>query len=307
MADIFIAYSRHDDAIAREIADALEKRGRSVWWDFRLLPGQSFQEEIIRRLDEAKKVIVLWSTTSTRSEWVYSEAHRALDAKKLIPVILPGTAVHDLPMPFGMIHSLVWTDKELSLQRLLQALQLSDSDIGKADPVKEDASYSLRRGAERVSVFIAHASCDKRLLSGPLAEIIDMGFKIWIDKPEELDVPSAIQKRIGRQRIHYGQDWQLRISEAVKKADCVLAFWSRGAIRGRSQQFYYELYMGLVQQKLIQCRIDSVPVDEIGMPYTFHHIADLSKFEIGKFSLPLDQLMEDLVERRRRWMFGMLG
>jgi hypothetical protein len=134
-----------------------------------------------------------------------------------------------------------------------------------------------------------------------------MGFKVWIDRPEELDIAPALQRKLSIERIHYGQDWQSRISEAVKRADCVLAFWSRDAIRGRSQQFYYELYMGLVQQKLIQCRIDNVPIDEIGMPYTFHHIADLSKFRVGGFSLALDQLMEDLAERRRRWLFGMLG
>jgi hypothetical protein len=304
MIDIFISYSQRDREFAQEIASALEKRGLKVWWDVSLRPGEAFSEVIIRRIDEAKKVIVLWSVNSIRSEWVLAEAHRALDANKLIPIFLPGLPPGQIPIPFNAIHSLAWGE---SFQKLERALRLDDSEIGKSDPIREDASYTPRRSSDRVRVFIAHASSDKRRLSGPLTEIVKMGFKVWIDKPEELDVSPSVQKRIGTDRIHYGQDWQSRISDAVKKADCVLAFWSKDAIRGRSQQFYYELYMGLVQQKLIQCRIDSVPIDEIGMPYTFHHIADLSKFESGKFSLPLDQLMEDLVERRQRWLFGLLG
>jgi hypothetical protein len=61
--------------------------------------------------------------------------------------------------------------------------------------------------------------------------------------------------------------------------------------------------MGLVQQNLIQCRIDTVPIHEIAMPYTFHHIADLSTLQRGRFSLPFYQLMEDLAVTRRRCLF----
>lgn len=307
MVDVFISYSQQDRAIAQQIAEVLSSRGLSVWWDASLLPGQSFREEIIRRIDEASKVVVLWSPRAIRSEWVLSEAHRALDANKLIPIFLPELDPRDIPPPFNMLHSIVLTDqKQLSLE-LNRVFGQPNSDIGQFDPVRDDAAYAPRRNAERVRVFIAHASSDKNRLSGPLTELVTMGFKVWIDKPEELSVAPSIQKRIGMERIHYGQDWQSRISDAVKKADCVLAFWSQDAIRGRSQQFYYELYMGLVQQKLIQCRIDTVPIDEIGMPYTFHHIADLSKFKSGRYSLPLDQLMEDLESRRRRSLFGILS
>jgi hypothetical protein len=306
MTDIFISYTQSDSAIARRVADALMQKGFSVWWDASLMPGDSFAEVILRRIDKAKKVIVLWSADSVRSEWVLSEAHRARDADKLIPIVLPGTTIQNLPIPFNILHSIIWTE-ESGIDQLGHALRPTGSYIGKSDPVAPDAHYTARGSTERVRVFIAHASSDEPRLSAPLTEIVKMGFRVWIDKPEELDVEPAIQKKIGLERVHYGQDWQSRISEAVKKSDCVLAFWSKDAIRGRSQQFYYELYMGLVQQKLIQCRIDAVPIDEIGMPYTFHHIADLSRFAPGKFSLPLDQLMEDLVNRRRRRLFGMLG
>lgn len=262
MIDVFISYSQRDGERAQEIVGALESRGLTTWWDTSLLPGQSFADEIVRRINEAKIVIVLWSANSIRSEWVLAEAHRALDAGKLIPIFLPGVSPDQIPLPFNTIHGIFWTGAESFqiLERALhfegpeRTLRFEDPEIGKAEPVREDASYSPRRGANRVRVFIAHASSDKKRLSAPLTEIVNMGFKVWIDKPEELEVSPSVQKRIGTDRIHYGQDWQSRIGEAVKKADCVLAFWSKDAIRGRSQQFYYELYMGLVQQKLIQCR-----------------------------------------------------
>jgi hypothetical protein len=90
---------------------------------------------------------------------------------------------------------------------------------------------------------------------------------------------------------------------AVKKASVVLAFWSQDAVRGRREQFHYEVYLGMMQNKLNQCRIDKVPLDEIGMPYTFDHIADLAEMVDGQYHPELDYLMQDIVARRRPWWF----
>ncbi len=61
--------------------------------------------------------------------------------------------------------------------------------------------------------------------------------------------------------------------------------------------------MGMMQNKLNQCRIDKVPLDEIGMPYTFDQIADLAEIEEGKYYPELDYLMQDIVARHRSWWF----
>lgn len=192
MARIFIAYSRQDRSRAEELVRFLESDGHSIWWDQQLLAGDSFRDVIIRAIDDSDKIIVLWSINSIKSEWTLAEAHRGLDAGKLIPICLPGMQVRDVPLPFNTLHTLSWGDFDL----LKRAIGRPDTVIGKSDPVDEHAQYTARSGAERVSIFIAHASIDKKRLSGPLSVIVEMGFRVWIDKPEELDVSPSVLKKI---------------------------------------------------------------------------------------------------------------
>ena len=83
MADIFISYSDKDREWAERLAAALEKCGWSVWWDRRLLAGQSFDQTIERELGAAKAAVVLWSQNSIQSRWVRNEA-RTADARDVL-------------------------------------------------------------------------------------------------------------------------------------------------------------------------------------------------------------------------------
>ncbi len=88
MNDIFISYAREDKPQARRLALALEERGWRVWWDAEIPPGETWDEVIERELTAAKAVIVLWSATSVKKRWVKTEASLALDANKLLPVLI---------------------------------------------------------------------------------------------------------------------------------------------------------------------------------------------------------------------------
>lgn len=88
MRHVFISYAREDQAKARIIADGLERVGIHVWWDDRLQLGQSFEPEIINALNNALAVLVLWSRSSVRSEWVYKEASLAQANSVLLPIRL---------------------------------------------------------------------------------------------------------------------------------------------------------------------------------------------------------------------------
>ena len=75
MTDIFISYSRKDDAMVSTLARTLEELGYSVWWDVDgLHGGQSFVKVIEQKLNEAKCAIVVWSPDSVGSNWVHCEA-----------------------------------------------------------------------------------------------------------------------------------------------------------------------------------------------------------------------------------------
>lgn len=102
MADVFVSYSRQDEAKARAISQALKQRGFSVWMDLELLPGEEFSRAIQRVIGSAGAVVVLWSPHSVESDWVLAEANLARQRKRVVPVLLEQV---EIPLPFSMIHA----------------------------------------------------------------------------------------------------------------------------------------------------------------------------------------------------------
>jgi hypothetical protein len=88
MTDIFISYAREDRARAARLANALEVTGWSVWWDRKIIAGQSFDEAIEHELEAAKRILVLWSKDSINSEWVRNEAAVAAERRVLVPALI---------------------------------------------------------------------------------------------------------------------------------------------------------------------------------------------------------------------------
>ena len=100
MADVFISYARDDEAAARRAAKALEAAGFDVWWDADLPAHRAYSEIIERNLEDAKAVVVLWSATAAKSQWVRAEADVARNQGKLVQGALDGSIP---PLPFNQI------------------------------------------------------------------------------------------------------------------------------------------------------------------------------------------------------------
>jgi hypothetical protein len=105
MADVFISYAKTDRPLALKLAAMLEAEGWTTWWDTSLTIGEDFRNEIMTQLGRARAVIVIWTDTSIKSDWVRSEASRAQADRKLIPVKLPHLTYKDLPPPFDVLHT----------------------------------------------------------------------------------------------------------------------------------------------------------------------------------------------------------
>jgi TolB-like protein len=88
MPDVFLSYSREDQATARRFAEALERAGLSVWWDQTLRSGDAYDEVTEQALKSAKAVVVLWSKRSVASRWVRAEATIADRAGTLVPAMI---------------------------------------------------------------------------------------------------------------------------------------------------------------------------------------------------------------------------
>ncbi len=88
MPDIFLSYTREDQATARRFAEAFGHQGFEVWWDVTLRSGQTYDEVTETALRTAKAVVVLWSKKSVLSRWVRAEATLADRNKTLVPVMI---------------------------------------------------------------------------------------------------------------------------------------------------------------------------------------------------------------------------
>lgn len=77
MAEVFISYKSERRNAAQHLAKMLKLHGYSVWFDYWLLSGENFDTQIMRELNTAKAIVVLWRQRSCNSDWVKDEADRA--------------------------------------------------------------------------------------------------------------------------------------------------------------------------------------------------------------------------------------
>jgi TolB-like protein len=96
LADVFLSYARGDRGVAERLANAIDDTGLTVWWDRHIKGGAEFSRDIERQLDDAARVLVLWSKEAVNSRWVRDEASVAADTGRLVSATIDGT-----PPPLG--------------------------------------------------------------------------------------------------------------------------------------------------------------------------------------------------------------
>jgi TolB-like protein len=88
MPDIFLSYTREDQATAQRFAEAFAAQSFSVWWDTTLRSGDPYDQVTEEALTTAKAVVVLWSSKSVVSRWVRAEATLADRNRTLVPAMI---------------------------------------------------------------------------------------------------------------------------------------------------------------------------------------------------------------------------
>jgi hypothetical protein len=86
--DVFLSYEHSDRIHAKQLAEALEQEGWTVWWDLHIAPGKAWAEEIEKFLRGSRCVVVLWSSASVKSKWVNKEARLAERSNILVPALI---------------------------------------------------------------------------------------------------------------------------------------------------------------------------------------------------------------------------
>jgi hypothetical protein len=128
--DVFVSYARSDGEFVANLVKALEDQSFAIWWDGEISPGRRFAASIQRALDDAKTVLVIWSASSIRSDWVKDEAGVGKDRDKLVAI-----AIDDVRPPLGF--------------RQLQTLDLRRADDWRQSAAFEALTSELRRRCER--------------------------------------------------------------------------------------------------------------------------------------------------------------
>ena len=156
MADIFISYKREEQSTAKKLADALQKRGWTVWWDPEIRAGERFDDVIEKALIESKCVVVLWSKLSVESQNVKDEATYALNRDKLVPILIEEV---NLPFRFERINTgqlIDWdgSDKFPGFQKLIADVisilgePPVEEEKRKREQAEREAEKELRRKQE---------------------------------------------------------------------------------------------------------------------------------------------------------------
>ena len=106
---IFVSHATADDAFVRDLRQALEGLGLSVWVDSRnLRGGDKLARQVEQAIEEARQVIVVLSSNTINSPWVRKEIRKALEVEKqradddyrVIPLLLPGVEPSALELWF---------------------------------------------------------------------------------------------------------------------------------------------------------------------------------------------------------------
>lgn len=120
---VYISHSRRDAVAASFIVAAIRQAGHEALFDRdELIPGTDFKAAIVRMIDEADVVLVVWSPAAASSSFIHAEAQQALRLGKYLGFML-GEA--SLPTPFNLLihHRLEPNGSEPRQGLIAQALE----------------------------------------------------------------------------------------------------------------------------------------------------------------------------------------
>src|SRR5262245_52970252 len=149
MAQVFISYASVDRERVKGLAEAMQARGYTVWWDRQIAPGQTFDEVIEKALDEASCVVGLWSSTSVKSDWVKTEASEAAKRKVLVPAVIDKVTI---PLEFRRIQAADLTQwdgrkSNAEVEKFLAAIELEIKATSPGQPPQFSRSLSSTSAA----------------------------------------------------------------------------------------------------------------------------------------------------------------
>jgi hypothetical protein len=151
---IFLCHASDDKTEVRQLYKLLSKSGADPWLDSEnLLPGQDWNLEINKALDESDVILLCLSKTSVDKEgYVQREIRLALDRALEMPegrIFLIPARLEECELPYK-IKTYQWVDlfDENGMGRLMKSLNLRASQVG-AQPLPLDGSAPIQKPAAK--------------------------------------------------------------------------------------------------------------------------------------------------------------
>jgi serine/threonine-protein kinase len=169
VTDLFLSYKAEDRSRVAPLVQALENDGLSVWWDEHIGGGDEWRDTILRHLETARAVVVVWSRRSVgpNGQFVRDEATRALKRGVYVPVRIDKV---DPPLGFGET----------------QAFDLQGWKGDRSDPRYQATLATLRKRlgiksgtAKRSAEPAAGVSRRTVVIGGSLAAVSAAGVAAW--------------------------------------------------------------------------------------------------------------------------------
>jgi hypothetical protein len=213
MADVFISYASEDRDRAGKLASALSALGWSVWWDRRIIAGQTFDQAIERELETAKSVVVLWSKHSIASEWVKNEAAVASERGVLVPAAIDTVK---LPLEFRRRQTAELIDwngerSHSGFQALCEGLAAAIGGAPVHPPVPHQGE-KLRWSSRWMLAAIA-------------ATVVAVGFGVYSIAPWRTTMPAPIPQS-GRSETGMLAESEKPLAAGTELADLVIGSYS---------------------------------------------------------------------------------
>jgi WD40 repeat protein len=129
VADLFISYSRRDQAFVRRFAQGMSDRGREVWVDWRDIPPTAmWMEEVRGAIVSANAFVFVISPDSVASPICRKEIEAAVDCnKRFIPILLRPVNGQEIPEPAASHNWISFEDAaafDAAVEQVVRALDI---------------------------------------------------------------------------------------------------------------------------------------------------------------------------------------
>jgi len=197
----FICFSSKDDAIARGVVEFLETAGLKCWISLRdVLPGDNYQESIVRAIEAATSIVFLFSESSNASGEIRKELSIGGSIKvpvfplRLTPIAPTGALRYELATRQYID---IFPDREAALTKLVSRIKYVIANPGAEESAAPAATAAPHAAQPARDPVVASGSKQFEAIRALLARHIGPIAKVLIEKAaREAGTPDEFCERL---------------------------------------------------------------------------------------------------------------